>query len=90
MILADLTPEQILTRLGRVHPMQLRAWRNMSPAERLEIAFQAYQFALNAVRTTERKRHPNISEEEFNWRVTRRMQGDQSLGREFTDVCKTE
>jgi hypothetical protein len=55
----------------------------MSPAERLEIAFQAYQFALEAVRLAERRRHPDLPEAEFNWRVTRRMQGDQKLGREL-------
>ena len=54
----------------------------MTPSQRLDIAFQAYQFALDAVRLTERQRHPDISETALAWRVTRRMQGDQSLGRE--------
>jgi hypothetical protein len=53
----------------------------MTPAQRLDLAFQAYQFALEAVRLTERRQHPDLSEEEFNWRVTRRMQGNQRLGR---------
>lgn len=53
----------------------------MTPAERLDIAFQAYQIALDAVRISERQRHPDISESDLAWRVTRRMQGDQSLGR---------
>ena len=57
------------------------AWQKMTPAERLAVAFQAYPFALDAVRVTERQRQLNLSEEEFNWRVTRRMQGNQSLGR---------
>jgi hypothetical protein len=53
----------------------------MPPARRLELAFQAYQFALDAVRLTERQRHPDLSPDELAWRVTRRMQGDRRLGR---------
>ena len=37
----------------------------------------------NAVRLTERRNHPNLSPEALAWRVTRRMQGDRSLGREY-------
>jgi hypothetical protein len=66
--------------LGDLDPRQVAAWRAMSPAERLEIAFQTYQFALDAVRATERERHPDLSPEELAWRVTRRMQGDPGLG----------
>ena len=62
-------------------PVQIEIWRRMTPAQRLDIAFQAYQFALETVRLTERQRRPDISETELAWRVTRRMQGDQSLGR---------
>ncbi len=68
-------------RLGRLDPRQVASWRAMSPARRLEIAFQAYQFALDAVRTTERRRHPDLTPEELAWRVTRRMQGNPQLGR---------
>ena len=68
-------------RLGKLDPRQVAAWRAMTPAQRLELAFQAYQFALDAVRTTEKQRHPDLSPEELAWRVTRRMQGDQKLGR---------
>ena len=53
----------------------------MSPARRLEMAFQAYQFALDAVRLTERQNHPHLSSEELAWRVARRMQGNPRLGR---------
>ena len=74
--------ERLHERIGRLDRQQIMAWQKMSPAERLEIAFQAYQFALEAVRLTERQRHPDLSEEQFNWRVTRRMQGNQRLGRE--------
>ncbi len=66
----------------QLHRQQILIWQRMSPVERLEVAFQAYQFALEAVRLTERQRHPDLSEEEFKWRVIRRMQGNQRLGRE--------
>jgi len=67
--------------LDAIDPVQIEAWRRMTGAERLEIAFQLYQMALEAVRANERMRHPDLSEEELNWRVTRRMQGDPTLGR---------
>lgn len=68
-------------RLGELDPHQVAAWRKMSPVRRLEIAFQAYQFALDTVRLTERQRHPDLAPEELSWRVTRRMQGAPDLGR---------
>jgi hypothetical protein len=68
-------------RLGPLDPRQVAIWRAMTPARRLELAFQAYQFALDAVRLTERQRHPDLSAEELAWCVTRRMQGDPNLGR---------
>lgn len=73
---------QLNQRIGVYDRQQILIWQQMSAVERLEIAFQAYQFALEAVRLTERQRHPNLSEEEFKWRVIRRMQGNQQLGRE--------
>lgn len=33
------------------------------------MAFQVYQFALNAVRLTERRNYPDLSLEELAWRV---------------------
>jgi len=68
-------------RLEPLDPRQVAAWRAMSPARRLELAFQAYQFALDIVRLTEKKAHPDLSPEELAWRVTRRMQGNPQLGR---------
>ena len=73
--------EQMRRRLGPLHPYQIAAWQKMSPARRLELAFQAYQFALEIVRLTERRAHPDLSPEALNWRITRRMQGDPHLGR---------
>jgi hypothetical protein len=67
--------DQLRRRLGVYDRQQILIWQRMSPVERLEIAFQAYQFALEAVRLTERQRHPHLSEEELRWRVIRRMQG---------------
>ncbi len=73
--------ESLQNRLDKPDPQQVAIWRAMTPARRLEIAFQAYQFALDAVRASERRRHPGVSAEELAWRVTRRMQGDPKLGR---------
>jgi hypothetical protein len=73
--------EALRRRLGRLDPRQVAAWRAMSPVRRLELAFQAYQFALDAVRLTERRSHPDLSPDELAWRITRRMQGDPRLGR---------
>ena len=74
--------EQLNKRIGVYDRQQILLWQRMSPVERLEVAFQAYQFALEAVRLTERRCYPDLSEEEFRWRVIRRMQGNQRLGRE--------
>lgn len=73
--------EILRQRIGELDLHQVAIWRKMSPADRLELAFQAYQFALEAVKTTEQKRHPDLSPEEFAWHVTRRMQADSTLGR---------
>jgi len=73
--------ERLRRRLGPLDRRQIAAWQQMSPAQRLDMAFQAYQFALDVVRLTERRRHPHLSPAELDWRVTRRMQGDPRLGR---------
>ena len=78
--------EALRQRLGKLDPRQIAAWRAMSPARRLELAFQAYQFALDAVRLTEQRNNPDLSPEELAWRVTRRMQGDPWLGRRTADA----
>lgn len=75
------TIEQVLCRIGPMDAQQLRIWRGMTRVRRLELAFRAYQLALDAVRVTEQRRHPDLSPEELNWRITRRMQGDPNLGR---------
>ena len=73
--------ESLRRRLGQPDSHQVAAWRAMDPARRLEIAFQAYQFALDTVRLTERQRYPDLPPDELAWRVTRRMQGNPKLGR---------
>ncbi len=78
---ADDPVEVMRRRVGRLDPIQVKIWRQMTPAQRLDIAFQAYQFALDIVRMTERQKHPNLSPTELAWRVTRRMQGNPKLGR---------
>ena len=80
--MSDDLVEQLHRRIGVYDRQQILLWQRMSPVERLEVAFQAYQLALDAVRLTERQRHPDLSEEELKWRVIRRMQGSQRLGRE--------
>ncbi len=77
----DDAPKQLYQRLPPLDPRQVAAWRQMTPARRLDLAFQAYQFALDVVRLTERRRHPHLSSDELNWRITRRMQGDPHLGK---------
>lgn len=76
--------ERLRRRLGSLDARQVAIWRRMSPARRLQLVFEAHQFALEVVRTTERRQHPRLSPEEFNWRVIRRMHGDLRLGRDST------
>jgi hypothetical protein len=73
--------ERLRQRLGPLDPRQVAIWRRMTPAQRLEIAFQMYDLALGVVRVTERRFHPDLSSEEFKWCVIRRMHGDLSLGK---------
>jgi len=68
-------------RLDPLDPRQVSIWQAMTPARRLELAFQAYQFALDVVRATERREHPDLPPQQLAWRITRRMQGDARLGK---------
>ncbi len=74
--------EELRRRIGTYTPEQIRLWQQMSPIDRLEVAMQAYLFALEAVQITEAARHPDLSPYALQWRVIRRMQGNQSLGRD--------
>ena len=75
--------ERLRQRLGPLDPRQVAIWRQMSGARRLELAFQAHQFALEAVRAAERRRQPDLPDDEFAWHVIRRLHGDQSLGQDL-------
>jgi len=77
----DLTPEALAERLGPIDMRQVAIWRAMTPAQRVEIACQLYHEHLVAVRAEERQKHPELSEEELNWCVLRRIQGDPNLGK---------
>ena len=77
----DDSVERLRRRLGSLDPQQVAIWRQMSPARKLQLVFQAHQFALEIVRTTERRNHPHLPPDELNWRVVRRMHGDLRLGR---------
>lgn len=85
-----LSIEALHKRLGDVDMQQIAAWKQLTPAQRLDLAFQAYQFALDTVRLTEEQRAHELTPAEMAWRVTRRMQGNQRLGREYHDVSTTE
>lgn len=61
----DKAIEALRQRLGSLDPHQVKAWRAMSPARCLDLAFQAYQFAVDAMRLTERQCHPDRSPR--NW-----------------------
>ena len=67
--------ERLSRRLGEVDARQVAIWRHMSPARRLDLAFQAHQFALETVRATEQRRHPDLSREELAVRVIQRLHG---------------
>lgn len=57
--------ERLCRWLGPLDPRQVAAWWHMSPARRLELAFQAHQLALDGVRTAERREHPDWPAEEL-------------------------
>jgi hypothetical protein len=62
-------------QISRLHPVQVAAWRRMTPGERLALADQLFVEAREAARRDERRRHPHLSEEEIHMRVLRRMHG---------------
>jgi hypothetical protein len=63
-------------RLGAPDPRQVAIWRAMSGARRLDLVGQAYHLALETIRASERSLDPDVSPEELNRRVIRRMHGD--------------
>ena len=73
--------EVMRRRVGRLDPIQVKIWRQMTPVQRAAVVFKADRFAVGTIRISERRRHPALSAEELAWRVTRRMQGNPRLGR---------
>ena len=67
--------EDFRRRLGTLDPQQVAIWREMTPAQKIKLAFQMYDFARRVVWTTERQAAPDASPEELTWRVLRRMHG---------------
>jgi len=67
--------EDFRRRLGTLDSQQVAIWRQMTPARKLNLAFQMYDFARRVVWTTERQAAPDASPEELTWRVLRRMHG---------------
>jgi hypothetical protein len=70
----DLT-ESFRRRLGTLDPQQVAIWRQMTPARKLRLAFQMYDFARRVIWTTERQANPDASPEELSWRMLRRLHG---------------
>ena len=52
---------------------QIEVYRGMSGMERLKIAFEMWEMALEQVRSSERSLHPELSGEEMERRVRKRM-----------------
>lgn len=75
----SLSLEELRRRIGGYDPQQVKIWREMTPARRLDVACQMYSFALQAIRVQERQRHPDLTQEELNWRVIRRLHGNDIL-----------
>jgi hypothetical protein len=73
--------DELRRRVGDYDRQQVKIWRKMTPARRLEVAGQMYSFALQVIRVQEKQRHPDLDPETFNWRVIRRLHGNKRLGR---------
>lgn len=55
-------------------PVMAEVLRAKTPAERVQIAFNLWSFARLVAMTAERRRHPELSDEEIRRRVARMMQ----------------
>ncbi len=64
-------------RLGTLDPQQGAIWREMTPAQKIKLAFQMYDFVRRVVWTTERQWHPDLSPEDLSQRVWRRIHGSE-------------
>ena len=57
-------------------PSQADIFRSMTPAQRLEAAFDLHDFAVERLRISLRREHPDHSEREIDLAVARRFLGD--------------
>jgi hypothetical protein len=62
-------------RIELPHPLQVEAYRRMSPAERLEAGFQAMAFVREHLRARFRGLHPEWSPDQVETAVARRIDG---------------
>jgi hypothetical protein len=67
--------EDFRRRLGTLDPQQVAIWREMTPENKIHLAFQMYDMARRIIWTTEQQNHPGASAEELRWRILRRMHG---------------
>jgi Rv0078B-related antitoxin len=55
---------------------QIEIYQRMSGKERVHIAFEMWEMALAMTRASERAKHPELSKEEIEKRVRKRMTGE--------------
>ena len=92
----ELTPatlalaEDFRRRLGTLDPQQVAIWREMTPAQKIKLAFQMYDFVRRVVWTTERQWHPDLSPEDLSRRVWRRVHGSEMPHLALREVAREE
>ena len=67
--------EEMRRRLGTLDPQQVAIWREMTSARKLELLFQMWHLARKMAWSTERRWHPELTEEELSQRVWKRFHG---------------
>jgi hypothetical protein len=63
--------EEFRRRLGTLDPQQVAIWRQMTPAQKIKLAFQMWAAGLNEIWTIGRQRHPDATQEDLAWHVLR-------------------
>lgn len=66
---------EIRRRLGRLDSQQVAIWRQMTPAQKIRLAFQIYDLSRRVIWASEHQLHPDASTEELGWHVLERMHG---------------
>lgn len=77
-------------RLGTLDPQQVAIWREMTAARKLQLLFQLWSFALKVAWTTERQRHPDLSQEDLSRRVWKRIHGSEMPYLALREVAREE